>query len=194
MSAQNDSVEQGAALFDQLYANHARVVHAYFLGRTGDDQVAADLLQETFLRVWRRLDALEQVPAERRHFWLFSIAGNLLTDAYRRQASQEKLVQSATWQVQQEAERPVGGAQHDGALDVEAAIACLPEDLRVVLAMSIIAEMTSTEIGEALGRPPGTVRYQLAQARARLARELGLVAEPDLVGPKRVGKERMEAC
>jgi RNA polymerase sigma-70 factor, ECF subfamily len=190
MSAPCGSVERGTALFDQLYADHARAVHAYFLGRTGDDELAADLLQETFLRVWRHLDAVEQVPAERRQFWLFGVARNLLTDAYRRQASQGRLAQQATRHAQQAAAQPIGEAQHAAALDMEAAMARLPEELRVVLAMRVLAEMTSAEIGEALGRPPSTVRYQLAQARARLARALGLVAEPDWAGPERIGQER----
>ena len=51
----------------------------------------------------------------------------------------------------------------------------LPDDLRVVLVLSVLGERTSAEIGAILGRPPGTVRYQLSQARKRLAEQLGAV-------------------
>ena len=44
--------------------------------------------------------------------------------------------------------------------------------------MRVLDERTSTEIGELLGRPAGTVRYQLTQARRRLAVDLQLSDEP----------------
>ena len=54
------------------------------------------------------------------------------------------------------------------------AIQRLPEELRVVLVMAVLDGRTSSEIGALLGRPAGTVRYQLAQARQQLARDLRL--------------------
>jgi len=159
------------ARFNALYARHARPVHAYFLGHTGDDQVAADLMQETFLRVWRHRIDLETVPEERQRYWLFGIGRNLLTDHYRRQAVRS-IVQDTEGESLEARPDPAcaaEGAARDEALDLDAAIGRLPDDLRVVLAMSVLGEMTSHEIGEALGRPAGTVRYQLLQARRALA-------------------------
>jgi len=51
----------------------------------------------------------------------------------------------------------------------------LPEDLRTVLLMQVLGEMSSTEIGRLLQRPPGTVRYQLSVARRQLAKEIRLI-------------------
>jgi len=59
---------------------------------------------------------------------------------------------------------------------LDAAIARLPEALRTVLVLQVLGDRTSAEIGELLGRPAGTVRYQLAQARRRLAEELRLMS------------------
>lgn len=166
-------MEQGRGLvgrFNALYDRHARPVHAYFLGHTGDDQVASDLLQETFLRVWRHRDDLEAMPEERQRFWLFGIGRNLLTDHYRRQAVRSVVHETEAGSLEGYPDSALEGARatRDEALDVDAAIARLPEDWRVVLAMSVLGEMTSGEIGEALGRPAGTVRYQLSQARRAL--------------------------
>ena len=58
---------------------------------------------------------------------------------------------------------------------MDLAIRQLPEDLRTVLVLHLLGEATSAQIGELLGRPPGTVRYQLAEARHRLAQDLRLL-------------------
>jgi RNA polymerase sigma-70 factor (ECF subfamily) len=151
-------------------------VHAFFLGHTGDDQVASDLLQETFLRVWRHRGDLEEMPDEGQRYWLFSIGRNLLTDHYRRRAVRSVMHKAGTESLEAHPDPASERARAtwDEALDLNAAIARLPEHLRVVLAMSVLGEMTSGEIGEALGRPAGTVRYQLLQARRALADMLAL--------------------
>jgi RNA polymerase sigma factor (sigma-70 family) len=61
--------------------------------------------------------------------------------------------------------------------ELHGAIQRLPDELRVVLVLHVLDGRNSTEIGALLGRPPGTVRYQLAEARHRLARELRLTEE-----------------
>jgi RNA polymerase sigma-70 factor (ECF subfamily) len=69
---------------------------------------------------------------------------------------------------------------------VDEAIRRLPEPLRTVLVLQVLDERTSAEIGELLGRPAGTVRYQISQARKRLAEELrALEAAPDTVAENR---------
>lgn len=160
-----------AGRFNALYDRHARAVHAFFLGHTGDDQVASDLLQDTFLRVWRHREELPSLSDERQRFWLFRIARNLQTDYYRRQGVR-RVVQSVDAESLESLADGAAGrtaSASDEALDLDAAIGRLPEHLRVVLAMRVLGEMTSDEIGEALGRPAGTVRYQLLQARQALA-------------------------
>ena len=61
---------------------------------------------------------------------------------------------------------------------VAAAMAKLPEQQRVTLAMAAAGELSSAEIGAALGVPAGTVRYRLSLARRTLAEALGDYDEP----------------
>lgn len=173
--AENDRTR--AAYFDSLYAAHHRVVYAYLLGHVSHADTAADLLQETFLRVWRHLDDARQVPADRQRFWLFAIARNLLLDYRRRQAvrsrGEEALRESAASQpVDNDPARAVIAKETAEAMD--AAIAALPDDLRLVLTLHLVGEMTSKEIGKSLDRPAGTVRYQLSRARQCIAQMLNL--------------------
>jgi RNA polymerase sigma-70 factor (ECF subfamily) len=165
--------------FDALYIAHRQTLHAYFLGKTGDGELALDLLQDTFVRVWRSLDIVDGASEERQRAWLYSIARNLVVDQYRRQATRRAV---AVDLIQEAAVKNVSAAPPDVELSererrqaVDRAIQRLPEDLRTVLVLQLVGERTSGEIGELLGKPAGTVRYQLAEARRRLAADLQLV-------------------
>lgn len=166
--------DEGA--FTRLYAAERRVVHAYLLGRTGEPELAADLLQETFLRAWRNLATLRPLPPERARAWLFTVARNLVTDTHRSRraarAAQAELGRMADPQAPR-AEQPAQRAELAGDVArLDAAIRRLPEERRLVLALCTVGEMTSAQVGELLGRPPGTVRYELNQARRALAAAL----------------------
>jgi RNA polymerase sigma-70 factor, ECF subfamily len=164
--------------FDALYAAHQQTLHAYFLGKTGDAEQALDLLQDTFLRACRNMSTLQGLPPGRQRMWLFAVARNLVVDQYRAQATRRS-TDAALARAVGDSDTAAPAAEVDvlTRARVEAldhAIQQLPEDLRIVLVLQAVDGRNSTEIGELLGRPPGTVRYQLAEARRRLARELRL--------------------
>jgi RNA polymerase sigma-70 factor, ECF subfamily len=167
------------SFLNQIYAAHYQAVHAYFLGRTGDGDVALDLLQETFLRLWRNLSALQEVASERQRYWIFTVARNVLTDNYRKRAARsaayERLERQANHPPAAADDPEKGMAEEEMMQFLNSAIRRLPEDLRTVLVMQVLGNMTSSEIGEAVGKPAGTVRYQISQARKRLAAEIKLL-------------------
>jgi RNA polymerase sigma-70 factor (ECF subfamily) len=167
-------------LFDGLYQAYAAAVYDYLLGRTTDPEVARDLMQEACIRLWRAIPELRDLAPARQRAWLFTVARHLVVDFYRSRASaaasREMLRQQAF--ATEPAVSPAAEADviWRNDLDVlDAAIGRLPEDLRIVLALQVLGDRTSSEIGELLGRPAGTVRYQLARARRQLADELRLV-------------------
>ena len=171
-----------AAVFTELFDRHRHAVHAYFLGRVADPELARDLLQETFLRAWRRLSEIAPLPPDRQRAWLFAVARNLAIDSYRagaaRQAAEAALRHQATT-----AEATVAGPHRtaesrERLAKLDAAIRDLPEEQRVILSMATAGGLTSRQIGEALGEPAGTVRYRLSQARKQLAAALDLEEEP----------------
>ena len=170
-------------LFTEIFEANHRAVHAYLLGRVGDRELARDLVQETFLRVWRWLDEVAALPSERRQAWIFTVARNLATDTHRSRATRDATIRALDVTAQAEsaaAENPETRVQRDELLEeLGEAVRALPEDLRVVLAMRVVGELTSAEIGAALGQPAGTVRYKLAKARRALAERLQLV-EPEV--------------
>lgn len=162
-----------AATFTCLFDTHRHAVHAYLLGRLGEPESARDLLQETFLRVWRRLPELRDLPAERQRAWIFAVARNLTIDTYRSRATRQAV--DARLGAADQPRAPVGHQpevrveQAERVEQLAQAIRDLPEQLRVVLVLQTLGGLTSTEVGAALGEPPGTIRYRLSSARRRLA-------------------------
>ncbi len=180
--------EEREARFDALYEEHRQALHALFLGRTSDPDLALDLLQEAFVRAWRNIDLLLALPLGRQRAWLFTIARNLVVDHYRsraaRGAAHDALIASTTPE-DQLSEGPETAIERDHETRlIDAALRRLPDDLRIVLVLQVLGERTSAEIGELIDRPAGTVRYQLTRARKRLAEEIQqLEASPAKLRP-----------
>jgi len=171
-----------AAVFTGIFDQHRHAVHAYFLGRVADPELARDLVQETFLRAWRRLPEIAPLAADRQRAWIFTVARNLAIDSYRagaaRQAAEAALRQQAGTMETAEAGPHLRAESRERLAQLDAAIRQLPDEQRLVLSMATAGGLTSRQIGEALGEPPGTVRYRLSQARKQLAATLDLEDEP----------------
>jgi RNA polymerase sigma-70 factor (ECF subfamily) len=171
--------DEREALFDDLYAAHRQTLHAFLLGRISDPELALDLLQEAFVRAWRNLDMLVACSPRRQRAWLFATSRNLVIDQYRSRAT--RTVAHDALQVEVSHDAPVSESaertaeREDEVRVVDAAIQHLPEELRIVLVLQVLGEHTSAEIGEMLGRPAGTVRYQISRARKLLAETLRLL-------------------
>lgn len=160
--------------FTEMYDAHRQPVHAYFLGRTSDPALAPDLVQETFLRLWRRIDEVAALPPDKQRGWIFTVARNLTIDSYRSGANRRlAAVRAAEPDIAPAGEQPDARAERADQLRIlAAAIRQLPEPQRIAITMQASGGMTSTQIGAALGEPAGTIRYRISEARRTLARAL----------------------
>jgi RNA polymerase sigma-70 factor, ECF subfamily len=174
---QTNQPEQ-SIFFDQVYTAHRQALHAFFFGRTGDPEVVLELLQETFLRAWRNCHVLQAMTDGEHRYWLFAVAKNLLTDYYRKQAVQSsafaQLAQEPVWAGHPPPDLATQWETREQLQRLDHAIQQLPEELRTVLLLQTLGEMTSGQIGEMLDKPAGTVRYQIALARQQLAEAIKL--------------------
>ncbi|MFA9428847.1 RNA polymerase sigma factor [Egicoccus sp. AB-alg2] len=159
--------------FRQVFETHRHALHGFLLGRTSDPEMARDLLQETFLRLWHRFDEVGDLEEDRLRGWLITVARNLVVDGYRAAATRRATVTALGRQPAPAAEDLADRAsRRDEVARVHQAIATLPDEQRQILTMATVGSMTSQQIGEALDLPAGTVRYKLHQARERLALNL----------------------
>ena len=73
-----------APAFETLLDRHQREIMGYIVRSLGDQNLAQDIFQETFLRAFR---AYKRLPAEANHrAWLYKIASNACHDAHRERA------------------------------------------------------------------------------------------------------------
>ncbi len=72
-----------ATEFEAFFLRFDRQITSYLWRMTGDEQVASELAQETFLRAWQHFDAVSHY--EQPLAWLFRVATNLARQHHRRQ-------------------------------------------------------------------------------------------------------------
>lgn len=152
--------------FEALYRMHVGRVHALALRLTGDGQAAAELTQDTFVRAWEALGSFRGESAFAS--WLHRLAVNAFLGDRRRTLRRERRVAPAA--DPGALERPGDSDGPGGQVDLERAIAALPERARLVFVLHDIEGYQHGEIAGMTGVAEGTSKAQLFRAR-RLLRE-----------------------
>jgi RNA polymerase sigma-70 factor (ECF subfamily) len=174
-AAQADAEHQVLA---QAVREHSRFVFkvAYSLLRNAAD--AEDAVQETFLRAMRHLREFAKVDDQRA--WLARTAWRIAVDRARRR-TEPSFDEEANAALMAQLSADSAGFRNGDDVSAEALvigdqmlallralIAKLPPDLRDVITLSTVQEMTSAEIAAALGIPEGSVRTRQLRARKLL--------------------------
>jgi RNA polymerase sigma factor (sigma-70 family) len=154
--------------FEELYRRHrGRIYGLVWRLAGGDAALAEDLLQEAFVRAWQKLESFR--GDSQFGTWLHRLSANVaLTDRRIRvrRVKRETPLEGAM-------ERSVAGAPDVSApqqMDLEDAIAALPERARTVLVLYDIEGYTHAEIAGLTGMAIGSSKAQLHRAR-KLVRE-----------------------
>ena len=156
--------------FDALYRDYFARLLAYAL-RRAPREVAHDVVADTFLVAWRRLDRLPEEPLP----WLLGIARKTLAN-HRRGSRRRNVLLGEL-----EARALTRNGEGEPALEVgeiTAALAKLPLSDRELLKLIAWDSLTVVEAARVLGQSAPTCRVRLHRARRRLARELGGETRP----------------
>jgi RNA polymerase sigma-70 factor, ECF subfamily len=157
-------VMDDARRFDDLFRAHRRAVLGYALRRAGDPADAADVVAETFLVVWRRLDSVppDALP------WMLAVARRVLANQRRGRRRRDGLARRLGAEL---AAAPLV-REDDVPGAVAAALAALSAEDRELLALSAWEGLTPAQIAVALDLKPVTARSRLHRARVRLREQL----------------------
>ncbi len=162
--------------FGEVYLRFAEMVFAMALRMSGDREEAADLTQETFLRVYRHLGRFAGRSSLKT--WIYRITVNCCRSRLRRRS--RRRLEGPIEHLEEGADQRAGPEQralgHDLGRRLAAAIAALPIAFREAVVLRDVQGLSYSEIGDVLGVRIGTVRSRIARGRERLR---GLLEESE---------------
>jgi RNA polymerase sigma-70 factor, ECF subfamily len=149
------------ALFFKTHHSLVRKVIFQIAGRKLSAAGLEDLVQESFVRMWKGLDDFRndaQVTS-----WIYRIATNVALDALR---SGKRLKEDSVTELPEQVEERAGPDSQAATKDiVSQGLASLSEDHRTVLVLALIHDRPLSEISEILNVPEGTVKSRLHSAK-----------------------------
>ncbi len=168
--------------WEDIVRQHRRKVFNIAYKFVGTHDVAEDLTQDIFLRIFTSLDTFDR----RANFqtWLISVSRNLCIDHYRRVRKERETidrdVDANELSPLSHDPGPVAALeQQDRVQLLKEAMSSLPDTLRTAVLMRDIQELTYQEIADKLRLPEGTVKSRINRGRSELARQIRKLRSED---------------
>jgi RNA polymerase sigma-70 factor, ECF subfamily len=159
--------------FETLYRRYAAWLTLRLRYRCADEALVDDVVQETFLAIWRGSARFRRQEQGGVAGWLWRIGMRRLIDALRGQGARQRLVRALArrrWRDQSSAEEELLLAVEHG--DLGGALARLSPELRAVIQATVLDGLSTREAAHLLGIPVGTVKTRAMRARRQLRQEL----------------------
>jgi RNA polymerase sigma-70 factor, ECF subfamily len=159
-----------AKAFEIIFDRHADVAFSLAYRMCGRRGMAEDIVQESFLSLWRSGARYDRTRGSVRS-WVLGVVHNRAIDLFRRDSVRtskdivdEEAVErlAAADSTEREAER------RDEASQVRTALAGLPEDQRKVIELAYFGGFSHSQIAEMLGLPAGTVKGRMRLGLTKL--------------------------
>ena len=162
-----------SAAMELMYERYSRPVFSFALRMLADRDHAEDLMQEVFLRAWRRANRFSDSRGTLIS-WLLSITHNMAIDEIRKKqrrpqkadAKEPELLMGSLRDTDEPVEEQVLMSANGEV--IRSALAEIPENQRVVLELGYFRGMTQREISERLDVPLGTIKTRMRLALKKL--------------------------
>lgn len=174
-----EAIEGSELAFRTLVERYQRPVFSLVLRMVRDHGIAEDVTQEVFVKAWMALARYD--PRRRFASWLFKIASNAAIDQLRRKklpttpietsdTDQSSILDRIEDERSESPDTLVKRRELSAAL--EAAVAALRPEYRLVVLLRFREELPYKDIAEATGMPLGTVKTNLRRARREIEERL----------------------
>ncbi|MCB0897798.1 MAG: RNA polymerase sigma factor SigM [Actinobacteria bacterium] len=172
--------------FGELFGRHRDRLWAVALRTAGGPDDAADALQDAMVSAFRRAGSFRGEAAVTT--WLHRIVVNACLDQHRRRRNKP----TTTWieTLHETAHTVDDMSNRELQIELEKALAELPDDQRAAIVLVDVEGYGVDDAAAILGCPPGTVKSRCARGRAKLAKQLTTIRNPDAdpgVLPKNLG-------
>lgn len=155
-----------------MIVTHLPALRAFAISLTRNHALADDMVQDTILKAWSRIDQFQ--PGTKMRAWLFTILRNTYYSHRRKRAREVQDVDRIY------TDTLVTKPEHDGTLqlrDFYRALALLPVAQRETLMLLGAMGYSHEEAAAICGVAPGTIKSRANRARRRLAALMGLEDE-----------------
>ena len=188
MNLKGSEMDQGQNLgdpvvFERAYDEHSRLVYAAAYRILGNAAQAQDVVQDVFLRLWRRPRTFDSARGELGPY-LRMMARSRALDLWREgqaagRASDRLKVAVAQAEPRDEAERPSTQAERsEQGETVRAAVRRLPDAQREAVVMAYWGELTADEIARRIEVPLGTAKSRIRLGLEKLRTDSGGALSP----------------
>lgn len=150
--------------FEALFAEYSDVIYRFCLYKTSNTEVAHDLTQDTFLRLWKSMNSAGEIEKPKQY--IYQIARNLVIDHYK------KMKSLSLDRLQEDGFEPRDAASSSDILTeialLREAIEKLEADYKEVVYMRFVEGLGIEEISETLGISANLVSVRINRGKKKL--------------------------
>lgn len=156
--------------FNELICKYHPFVYKYLYRISEDDQIAEDLVQETFVKIIRSIEKFDPKGSARFSTYLIQIAKNCYIDHYRKEKKRASDVPLDEIIGTKPTEKDITEFVTDKLYNqnVLKLLEDLPEDQQIAIKMKYIEDLTLKEIGDILDVEPKTIKSRIHNGMVRL--------------------------
>lgn len=159
-----DKKEKAKELVNSLYDNHADAIFRFCFFKTGDREIAKDLTQDVFVKVFKHITKGEEISNEKA--FLYAIAKNVVIDFWRKKKSvkESDLPEGFMQSVPSQSNTEIF-AEYQIFLSLLDKLS--PTDREVII-LRYVEDLSSKDMAEVLGQRENTVLVRISRATAKL--------------------------
>jgi RNA polymerase sigma-70 factor (ECF subfamily) len=147
--------------FNVLVRKNQDELYNFLVKYTGDREVARDIMQQTFILVYKKLKKLQEI--EKFKSWLYTIAVNQCKNYFRkkREINFSEISSKQDFDFDPGDEHKFSANNHSSNVIIKKALQAIPKEQRVVVIMKQYHNLKFTEIASILNEPVNTVKARL---------------------------------
>ncbi|MFX1707154.1 RNA polymerase sigma factor [Chitinophaga sp. CC14] len=157
------SPQEKMSEFSRLYDDYHSRIYSVILGMLGDKELAKDILQETFIKIWNNMDKYDADKGSA-FTWMYKIARNAALDQLKSRAYRRYLT-SSSLEDKHNNLIPTFDREYTG---IGKLTNFLKPEHRILIEMTYFRDWTQEEIARKLGLPLGTIKTRFTNARKAL--------------------------
>lgn len=158
--------------FKKLFAAFAPKIKSFAMRNGVGPELAEEVVQETFIRVWRKAEQFDPGKASA-STWLYTIARNQRIDLLRKRHRPEPDFEDPAFVPEPEPQPSDVISRSEEALRLRQCMESLSPEQQEVLKLSFMEELPHVEVAERLGIPLGTVKSRIRLAMKHIRSEIG---------------------